>query len=135
MTTIDEASSLLRAIAEPRPIGDTIKTAITRAARRVTPFLPEPMSYGRAEDLWRREARRVDAYELDAIRSAKAKRDADHRAECRSVAAIAARLERVAAAFEAGEAGVDADQLRRSAREARRAAAALRRVPASGLGA
>lgn len=72
MTTLDRAALLLQEIAEPRPIGDSVKAAITRAAKAVNAFLSdrEKLSYGRAEDIWRREARRIDAHELDAIRAA-----------------------------------------------------------------
>lgn len=73
VSAVAEASIRLRRIAEPRPVGDSIKAAINRAAARVTPYLPlqlRPMTPGRAEDLWRLEARRVSAEEMDAIRAA-----------------------------------------------------------------
>ena len=76
MNAVSEASIRLRRIAEPRPVGDTVKEAINRSARRVSKFLRQagfsPMSATRAEDLWRQEARRVDAEEMDAIRAADA---------------------------------------------------------------
>lgn len=70
MTAVAEAASLLRSVAEPRPVGDTVKAAITRAAKRVSKHLREPMRPGRAEDIWRGEARIIRAEELDAIRKA-----------------------------------------------------------------
>lgn len=76
MNAVAEASIRLRRIAEPRPVGDTVKEAINRSARRVSKFLRQsgfgPMTATRAEDLWRQEARRVDAEEMDAIRAADA---------------------------------------------------------------
>lgn len=65
MTAVAEASSLLRQLAEPRPIGDTVKAAISRAARLAR------MNYSRAEDIWRREAKMVRAEEMDVLRQAK----------------------------------------------------------------
>jgi hypothetical protein len=64
MSAVAEASHLLRQLAEPRPVGDTIKAAINRAARRVK------IKVGRVEDIWRQEARAVRAEEMDAIRRA-----------------------------------------------------------------
>jgi hypothetical protein len=64
MSAVAEAACLLRQLAEPRPVGDTIKAAINRAARRVR------LSPGRTEDIWRQEARAVRAEEMDAIRRA-----------------------------------------------------------------
>jgi hypothetical protein len=64
MSAVAEASHLLRQLAEPRPVGDTIKAAINRAARRVK------IKAGRVEDIWRQEARAVRAEEMDAIRRA-----------------------------------------------------------------
>ncbi len=59
-----EASRRLRALAEPRPVGDRVKSAIGRAARATG------LSYWRVFDLWYSKARRIDAAELEAIRSA-----------------------------------------------------------------
>lgn len=70
MTAVAEAASLLRSVAEPRPVGDTVKAAINRAARRVSKHLREPMRASRAEDIWRGEARMIRAEEIDAIRKA-----------------------------------------------------------------
>lgn len=70
MSAVAEASSLLREVAEPRPVGDTVKEAINRAARRVSKFASRPISASRVEDIWRQEARAVRAEEMDAIRKA-----------------------------------------------------------------
>ena len=88
MSAVAEASSLLREIAEPRPIGDTVKAAITRAARRVG------LRAGRVEDIWRQEARAIRAEEMDAIRRAVTNRK--HMEEARAEAlSFSQRLERL----------------------------------------
>ena len=134
MTTIDQAAALMREIAEPAPVGDSVKAAITRAARAISRFLPltEPMSYGRAENIWRREARRIDAAEMDAIRAAHERRDRALRAELREATALADRLERLAAqARPADDPALDAE-IRASARQAQRTARALRGLAGAG---
>lgn len=69
-----EASGLLQEIAGPGPV----KVAISRAEKAVSKVLKgwglQPMGYGRAEDIWRQEARRIDAEEMDAIRAAATER-------------------------------------------------------------
>lgn len=63
-----EAAEKLRSIAgEPEK---PVKAAIGRAAKRVSRWLTSPMSDTRAEDIWRLEAKRIHAEEIDAIRSA-----------------------------------------------------------------
>lgn len=66
MRAVAEAASLLRQVAEPRPVGDTVKEATNRAARRVS------LRPGRVEDIWREEAKAIRAEEMDAIRKAAA---------------------------------------------------------------
>lgn len=72
MSAVAEAATLLRSVAEPCPAGDSVKSAINRAAKRVAKFIPPHWSsrwlVGRAEDIWRQEARGVWAEEMDAIR-------------------------------------------------------------------
>jgi hypothetical protein len=63
-----EASHLIRFAADPRPSGDSVKGAITRAARRLG------IGYERAKSLWYAEARRVDASEMDRLRAVAAER-------------------------------------------------------------
>jgi hypothetical protein len=62
----DEAAKLVRLVAEPRGMGDTITRCIERAARRLG------WSYRRTEDIWRQEARRIEAFELDLAYAATA---------------------------------------------------------------
>jgi hypothetical protein len=64
VSAVAEAAFRLRRIAEPRPVGDRVKAAIDRAAKRVG--LPTQ----RVENLWYGEARIVKAEEMDAIRRA-----------------------------------------------------------------
>jgi hypothetical protein len=74
-----EASSLMRVIAEPYRAGDKVKAAIERARERVSRQLRAAghaaMEYGRAKRVWKGEARRIDGFELDAIRAAKHERE------------------------------------------------------------
>lgn len=61
MTTYSDA---LRELAEPRPIGDSIKVAILRAARAVG------IPYARTFNIWYGRARRIDAHEAAQITEA-----------------------------------------------------------------
>lgn len=71
MTTYSEA---LRELAEPRPVGDTIKVAIWRAARAAG------LTYARAFNVWYGRARRIDAHEAAQITQAlEKKREEDAR--------------------------------------------------------
>lgn len=74
MSNSAEAAALMRRIAEPYPAGDKIKAAIQRAQRRVSEELRRAgftgMMYGRAKRIWKEEARRIDGFELDAMRRA-----------------------------------------------------------------
>ena len=63
-STIDEAQTLVRRCAEPRPAGDLVKAAIRRASR----WLDLPFS--RTRDIWYGDARRIDAEEMDRLRQA-----------------------------------------------------------------
>jgi hypothetical protein len=115
-----EASSGLKALAEPPVIGDRVKAQIARAARAAG------ISYTRAFDLWYGKARRIDAFELDAIRAAKAARHA--RAESRSyeLTALATDLEALAervARLAARNGGSEAERARLLAGRVRHLAA------------
>lgn len=61
MTTYSE---VLRELAEPRPVGDTIQSAIVRAARVVG------IPYARTFNIWYGRARRIDAHEARQIEEA-----------------------------------------------------------------
>lgn len=62
MDVLSEASALVRRVAEPRQVGDSVKAAINRVARR----LGWPPN--RTKDVWYRRARRIDAFEMDLLR-------------------------------------------------------------------
>jgi hypothetical protein len=62
-SSIQEAQALVRQCAEPRPVGDSIKSAINRAARRLG-FGPS-----RTRKLWYGNAQRIDAHEMDHLRA------------------------------------------------------------------
>jgi hypothetical protein len=59
---IEEARNLVRSCAEPRPVGDSVKVAIDRAADRLG------FTYSRTKDIWYGDARRIDAREMDILR-------------------------------------------------------------------
>lgn len=58
-----EAAELVRSAAEPRAPGEQIQRSIARAATRLG------WPYRRTEDIWRREARRIDSWEMDQLRA------------------------------------------------------------------
>jgi hypothetical protein len=98
LTAVAEASRRLREIAQPVPAGDTVKAAINRATRAVAkhlaPHFHARWHAGRAEDIWRGEARGVWAEEMDAIRAAAdAKAGEEARNELSELDARLARLE------------------------------------------
>ena len=95
-----EASELIRRAAEPRPVGDSVKAAITRAARRVG------LGYERAKAIWYAEARRVDASEMDRLRAVAAERA--RRQEEAGIDAHRELVDRITA-IEARLAALDAD--------------------------
>jgi hypothetical protein len=61
MTTFSQA---LQELSEPRPVGDTIQSAIVRASRITG--IPYPRTF----NIWYRRARRIDAHEAQAIEAA-----------------------------------------------------------------
>ena len=62
-SSIEEAQTLVRKCAEPRQAGDLVKAAIFRASRRLG------FAFSRTRDIWYGDARRVDAAEMDRLRS------------------------------------------------------------------
>lgn len=63
-SSIEEAQTLVRRCAEPRPAGDLVKAAIRRASQRLE------IPYSRTRDIWYGDARRIDAEEMDRLRRA-----------------------------------------------------------------
>jgi hypothetical protein len=58
----EEAARLVRAVAEPRLPGDRVSRRIARAAQRLG------WTAIRTEKIWRKEAHRIDSYEMDQLR-------------------------------------------------------------------
>jgi hypothetical protein len=61
-SAIDEAQTLVRRCAEPRPAGDQVKAAVRRASQRLN------IPFSRVRDIWYGDARRIDAEEMDRLR-------------------------------------------------------------------
>ena len=86
MSSVAEASTLLRRIAEPRPVGDSVKAAIARTAQRCG------LSYVRCKEIWYANARRIDSREMDRLRDEAGRREVAAAVE--SMLALRARLAR-----------------------------------------
>ena len=76
-SSIDEAQTLVRRCAEPRPAGDQVKAAVRRASQRLD------IPFSRVRDIWYGDARRIDAHEMDQLR-----REAEKAELAQAVAAI-----------------------------------------------
>jgi hypothetical protein len=61
-SSIDEAQTLVRRCAEPRPAADSVKAAIRRTSQRLD------IPFSRVRDIWYGDARRIDAEEMDMLR-------------------------------------------------------------------
>ena len=61
-SSIDEAQTLVRRCAEPRPAADQTKAAIRRASQRLE------IPFSRTRNIWYGDARRIDAEEMDRLR-------------------------------------------------------------------
>ncbi len=70
MSASVEASVLIKELASPAPAGAHVETLIRNVARRLG------WSQSRARDVWYRNARRIDAEEIDALRKAARERAA-----------------------------------------------------------
>lgn len=78
----DEAAALLRQVAEPRPVGDSVKAAIGRAARRLG------FSWRRTKTIWYGETSRIGAEEMDALRRATQRKHAETVARAEAIVAV-----------------------------------------------
>ena len=67
---LSEASVLVRRVAGPGGVGDSVKSAIRRAAHRLG------FSHNRTKSIWYRDARRIDAHEIDRLRTEAARAEA-----------------------------------------------------------
>lgn len=74
-----EASILVKRVAEPRGVGDSVKAAISRAAHRLG------WKHSRTRDIWYARARRIDAHEMDALRRQAAKEAARYESVARAM--------------------------------------------------
>ena len=74
-----EAAILLKRIAEPRQVGDSVKAAILRSAQRLG-WKPS-----RTREIWYLRAHRIDAQEMDALRELAAKGAARYEAIARAM--------------------------------------------------
>lgn len=70
-----EAAALVRLAAGTRGFDDTIQACIKRAASSLG------WSYGRTEDIWRGEARRIESFEMDALRALRKRRKCSESSE------------------------------------------------------
>lgn len=89
---IADAMRIVQLAAEPRPVGDSVKAAIGRSARRLG------WSYTRTRDVWYGDARRIDVREMDALREVERKRDdaaneAERRRKLEQIAVLRTRLQ------------------------------------------
>lgn len=71
MSAVLEAQTLVRTIAEPRAVGDSVKVSISKAARRLG------FTFSRAKDIWYGDARRIDAAEIDRLREIAGRQEAE----------------------------------------------------------
>lgn len=88
---LSEAQALVRALAEPRQAGDTVKAAIGRAARALRHW-----SYSRVASLWYADPRaRVTADEMDTLRRLTQDRRKNDQAASNDLGELRARLARI----------------------------------------
>lgn len=102
MSGVAKASELLEEMCAAWPRRISFKDAVRRAtdavnkAGRAGGYLLQPIKHSRIEDLWRKEARRIDAEEMDAIRAAHGallrKSQDEHKAILERIARIEAAL-------------------------------------------
>jgi hypothetical protein len=101
VSSLVEASNLVRAIASPAQVGETIKAQILRASRRI-PF----WSYSRVHRVWYQvDQTRVDADEITLLRRL-AKADQEAIYASREYIELEARLKRLEAAFALSDANI-----------------------------
>ncbi len=89
---ISDAMQMLHEVAEPRPVGDTIKAAIGRASHKLG------WKYERTREVWYGNARRLHVNEMDALRERARARlavslDAERRRNIEQIAVLRTRLQ------------------------------------------
>jgi hypothetical protein len=98
MSAAVEAPVLITKLIGLRPIGESQKAAFNRAAREISKLMRAgSMTATRLEDIYRGEARRIDADEMDALRAA-ARHPASIEAR-NDIAELRSRLARIEAAL------------------------------------
>ncbi len=108
----------LRRLAEPIPAGDSIKAQIGRAARAAN------LTYSRAFELWYGRARRIDAHELEAVRTARLRKVEERHHELTAVATDLEALAQRMAVLASRSGGQEAERARALAGRVRGLAAA-----------
>lgn len=89
VTALVEAQTLIRALAEPSPAGESIKAALRRVGRKLPNW-----SNNRVRDVWNADDRiRIRADELDELRAAKNQNEKAAKNELVSLRERLARLE------------------------------------------
>lgn len=86
-----DAMRIVQLAAEPRPVGDSVKAAIGRSAKRLK------WSFTRTRDVWYGDARRIVVREMDALREIERRRDeaadaAERRQRLEQLAVLRTRL-------------------------------------------
>jgi hypothetical protein len=82
--SIAEAQALVRRCAEPRAVGDQVKSAVLRASRRLK------LPFNRTRDIWYGDAKRIDAEEMDRLRTVARQTDFSQAIVC--IAALKNRM-------------------------------------------
>ena len=99
------AAGYFQTIAGPQRVGATVKSAINFVVAEIARITGYEFKHSRIEDIWRGEARRIEWFEMDAIRDtarAKEERDARYRADHAEVLERLEALERLVLAGQAG---------------------------------
>ena len=101
VTGCSEAVSHFETIAGPQPIGASLKAAFNTICGEIYRVTGVKLRPSRVEDIWRGEARRIEFWEMDAIRAAaKARKRKDEEASLDDeIAALRERLERIEASY------------------------------------
>ncbi|SDQ98994.1 hypothetical protein SAMN05519103_00325 [Rhizobiales bacterium GAS113] len=115
MSDITMAGGLLDDIAAPRGARESYKAVLHRVTRAVNAvgaklnIIEAPIPSNRLDDIWRREARFVRAYEMRALEAA---REAKLLGEARDVRnSVLARIEALEARLAAGDQDFHRDQI------------------------
>lgn len=87
-----DAMRLVKLAAEPRHVGDSVKSAILRASRCLG------WTVSRTRDIWYGEAHRLDSREMDTLRAIERRQNlrflqGDYRKNVEQLAALRARLQ------------------------------------------